>query len=70
MSVYPVTQVDRDLFLFGGDLEALLADRERERLERDGRTQARQTAGAIARLGHHAPERGEDHYARSRPVSA
>ena len=70
MNVYAMTQVDRDLLLAGADLEAVLAERERERLERDGRTLARLGAGTIARLGHHAPEPGEDRYAPSRPIAA
>ena len=70
MNVYPMTQVDRDLLLTGADLEAVLAERERERLERDERTQARPSVGAIARPGHHAPKPDGDRYAPSRPIAA
>jgi hypothetical protein len=70
MNVYPLTQVDRDLLLAGADLEAVLADREREKLEPNERSQARLSAGRIARLGHHAPEPGENRYAPLKPVAA
>jgi hypothetical protein len=70
MNVYPLTQVDRDLLLAGADLEAVLADRERERLERGERSQARLSEETIARFGRHAPEPDEDRYAPSRPVAA
>jgi hypothetical protein len=70
MNVYPMTQVDRGLLLAGADLEAVLAERERERLERDERTQARLGATTSARLGHHAPKPGENRYAPSRPIAA
>jgi len=70
MNVYRVTDADRDLLLAGADLEAVLADRERERLERNERTQARLGAEAMARLGHHAPKPDENRYVPSKPVSA
>ena len=50
MNVYELTQRDRDLLLAGADLEAVLADREQERLERDAREQPRLAQASIARL--------------------
>jgi len=55
MNVYAVTDVDRDLLLAGADLEAVLADRERERLEPNERTEARVNVVYIARLGQRPP---------------
>lgn len=55
MNVYPVTDVDRDLLLSGADLEAVLADRERERLEPNERTEARVSVVYIARPGERVP---------------
>jgi hypothetical protein len=63
MNVYPVTDVDRDLLLAGADLEAVLADRERERLEPNERTETRLgavvsaavSAAVIVRPGQRAP---------------
>ena len=54
MNVYTVTDADRDLLLAGADLEAVLAERESERLERDERTQMLLAEGAIA----HSPQQG------------
>ena len=70
MNVYPLTHVDRDLLLAGADLEAVLAEREREKLERDERTQDRLGAEATARLGHQAPRSGGRPHAPSKPASA
>ena len=70
MNVYRLTDVDRDLLLAGADLEAVLADREKERLEREERTEERPGAEALARLGRHAPEPADTRYVPSRPVSA
>ena len=70
MHVYSRTHVDRDLLLAGADLEAVLADREKPRLERNERTEARLSAAAMARLGHHAPRSSEDDDGASRPPSA
>jgi hypothetical protein len=70
MNVYRVTQADRDLLLAGADLEAVLADREREKLEQDQRTQTRVSAEAAARLERLAPSGGEDQGDSSRPASA
>lgn len=55
MNVYPVTDVDRDLLLTGADLEAVLADRERERLEPNERTETRVSAVLIVRPGQRPP---------------
>ncbi len=70
MNVYRLTRVDRDLLLAGADLEALLADREREKLERDERTETRLGLPTTARLGVLTPGPGHSRYAPSRPVSA
>lgn len=70
MNVYPTTRVDRDLLLAGADLEAVLAAREEERLERDERTQVRLSASIIARLGYQVPAPGESRDVESRFVSA
>jgi hypothetical protein len=70
MTVYRLTRADRDLLLASADLEAVLADRERERLERDERTEARPGSGIIARLGYQPPEPGEDRQAPSEPIAA
>jgi hypothetical protein len=55
MNVYPVTDVDRDLLLAGADLEAVLADRERERLEPNERTETRVGVVLVVRPGQRAP---------------
>ena len=55
MNVYPVTDVDRDLLLAGADLEALLAERERERLEPDEQTETRPNVRTVIRLETRAP---------------
>jgi hypothetical protein len=68
MNVYRLTQVDRDLLLAGADLEAVLADRERERLEREDRTEERRGVEAVARLGIRVPGPGEDRRAPSEPI--
>lgn len=60
MNVYPRTRFDRDLLLAGADLEAVLADRETEKLERNERTQARLRPDTVARLAHLLPAQGED----------
>ena len=70
MNVYPLTRVDRDLLLAGADLEAVLADREREKLEQDARTEERRGAEIIVRLGHQMPRPGEDRQAASKPIEA
>ncbi|MGD2104508.1 MAG: hypothetical protein PVJ55_05255 [Anaerolineae bacterium] len=70
MNVYRVRQADRDLLLAGADLEAVLADRERERLERDERAQARPSVPTVAHLGHDAPRPGENRHAPSSPAGA
>lgn len=70
MNVYRLTRIDRDLLLAGADLEALLADREREKLERDERTETRFGLPTTARLGIHTPGPTQSRYAPSRPVSA
>lgn len=70
MNVYPVTVVDRELLLAGADLEAVLAERERERLEQDGHGHVRPGAGAMVQLGYDAPQGGGFRYASSRPLSA
>ena len=69
MNVYPLTHVDRDLLLTGADPEAVLAEREREKLERDERTEERLGAKSAARLGHQAPRSGERRHAPSKPAS-
>jgi hypothetical protein len=55
MNVYPVTDVDRDLLLAGADLEALLAEREKERLEPDEQTETRPNVRTVIRLETEAP---------------
>ena len=70
MNVYRLTHVDRDLLLAGADLEAVLAEREREKLERDERTEERLGAEAKARPGHQAPRPGERGDTPSKPASA
>lgn len=59
MPVFDLTHAERDLLLAGADLEAVLADREKEKLEQDERTGARPGAGVIVRLGRYAPVRDE-----------
>ncbi len=61
MNVYPRTQFDRDLLLAGADLEAVLAEREKEKPERNERTQARLRPDTVARLGYLLPAQDEDH---------
>ena len=70
MSLFELTKADRDLLLAGADLEAVLADREKEKLERDERTEARPGAGVIVRLGRYAPVQDEAHEAEWEPVEA
>ena len=70
MNVYALTRVDRDLLLAGADLEAVLADRERERLEQDARTEERRGAETVVRLGRQVPRLGEDRQAASTPIEA
>lgn len=60
MNVYQLSQRDRDLLLAGADLEAVLADRERERLERDGEDQPRLAKASIARLAVYAVQPGDE----------
>ena len=62
MNVYPVTDVDRDLLLAGADLEALLAEREKERLEPDEQTETRPNVRTVIRLetGAPGPREGRD----------
>ncbi len=60
MNVYPRTRFDRDLLLARADLEAVLADREKEKLERNEHTQARLRPDTVARLGPLVPAQGED----------
>ena len=68
MNVYPLTRVDRDLLLAGADLEAVLADREKEKLERNGRTQARFAAESRARVLYLGLAQDEDRGDRSELV--
>lgn len=70
MNVYQLTQADRDPLLAGADLEAVLADREREELERDDRTQVRLSGGPFARRGHEGPKSSKNRYAAARSISA
>ena len=70
MNVFQLTVSDRDLLLAGADLEAVLADRERERLERDDRAETRPGVEMIARLGYPAPKPDEDRHAPPNPVPA
>ena len=71
MNVYGLTKHDRDLLLTGADLEAVLADRERERLERDERDQPRLAQASIARLVVYAAQPATDEgYTDVTPVRA
>ncbi len=70
MSVYRVTRADRNLLLAGADLEAVLAEREKERLERNERTQERLSGGTLIRLGREVPGAGENRYGQSMPEAA
>jgi len=71
MNVYQLTPRDRDLLLAGADLEAVLADRERERLEQDEREQPRLAQASIARLAvYAAAPKDEEAYADATPIRA
>jgi len=71
MNVYQLTQRDRDLLLTGADLEAVLADRERERLERDEWTEPRLAGACIARLAVYPAQSEKDaDYADMTPIRA
>lgn len=66
MDVYYVTDADRDLLLAGADLEALLAERESERLERDERTQMLLTEATVAHLPQETSQPREYHHLEAR----
>ena len=67
MNVYRMTRADRDLLLAGADLEAVLADREKEKLERSERTQARLSEGTVVRLVRQALVRGQERSVETEP---
>lgn len=50
MDTHRLTHADRELLLAGADLEAVLAEREREKLEPNGRTEERSGVMTLARL--------------------
>jgi hypothetical protein len=70
MYVYQLTKTDRDLLLAGADLEAVLADRERERLEREDRAETRPDAEKMVRFGDIVPRAGEERYEPPGAVAA
>ncbi|MFO7743110.1 MAG: hypothetical protein R6X31_12430 [Anaerolineae bacterium] len=70
MSVYRLTRADRNLLWAGADLEAVLAEREKEKLERSERTGERLSADTLPRLGHQGAGSGKARYARSMPEPA
>ncbi len=71
MNVYRLSKRDRDLLLTGADLEAVLADRERERLERDERTEPRLAAASVERLWvYEAQSEKDEGYADMTPIQA
>ncbi len=50
MNTHRLTHADRELLLAGADLEAVLAEREREKLEPNERTEERLGVVTLARL--------------------
>ena len=60
MDTHRLTHADRELLLAGADLEAVLAEREREKLEPNGRTKERSGVVMVARLALQASRPGEE----------